>query len=79
MDQLLRELIMEIAPRNVITVGKYAAEIFYLNAEGLSFDELVPRDFAFKRSKVRVIPIQHLSWPSFLRSAAKRLANYLVI
>ena len=63
MDEILRKFVVEIKPKNVILVGKFAAELFYLGAESLTFENLPPRAEALDShgSFAMLIPIMHVS------------------
>ena len=38
MDKILKSIVEELKPTNVILVGKFAAELYYPNAEKQKFD-----------------------------------------
>lgn len=62
MDILLKALVEEIRPRNVLLVGKYAAELYYPNAQrsGTTFRDLAPRPL---HKGTTLLPLPHPSYP----------------
>jgi len=80
MDRVLRELITEITPRNVILVGKYAIRLFYAGAAKATFRELKPRDVKVGGDGqfTRLIPIPHPSRATFWEPAAETLAQHYI-
>jgi len=71
MDQILRNLILEINPKNILLVGKYAAGLYYPN--NLTFEEMNPMILNFSGKELNLIPIQHPSRATYWESAAERL------
>lgn len=82
MDAILRRLLAELAPRNVILTGKYAAALFYPNATapGTKFVDLTPRDEMLVAGiSTRLIAIEHPSRKDLFRDkASRRLAEFFV-
>jgi len=71
MDQILRNLIIEINPKNILLVGKYAAGLYY--PSNLNFEEMNPMLLNFLGKDLNLIPIQHPSRAIYWKSAAERL------
>lgn len=78
MDGILRDLIAELAPRNVILVGKRAAELFYNKAGSTPLASLKPRDIRYPGADgtTRVIAIPHPSRAAYWQQAADILAKH---
>ena len=75
MDALLKSLIYFSKPKNVLLVGKDAAEIFGYNKK-LSLNEMKFSKFqvcAERKKTVNIIPIHHFSRGSFYQPAADRI------
>jgi len=82
MDDILRRLLADLAPKNIILTGKYAAALFYPSADnkGTKFVDLKPRDELFGSGfSTRLIPIEHPSRKDLFRDkASQRLADFLL-
>jgi hypothetical protein len=80
MDRILRDLLAEIVPRNVILVGKYAIRLYYASAATASISSLKPRDITFPGAdaQTRIIPIPHPSRATFWQPAADTLSRHFV-
>lgn len=77
MDDTLRELVLEISPRNVILVGKYARRLFYQKErQGQTFDDFPPKWDPHAEGKTWVIPIEHPTYPNNRQKAARRLKEH---
>lgn len=75
MDEILQKFVLEIMPKNVILVGKFATELYYPDAESVTFERLLPRSEALNSdgSFTKLIPIMHVSRGSFWKMGADRL------
>lgn len=76
MDEILRELVEVIRPRNVLLIGKYAAALYFPSG---NIRDLKPQNRETKSGHaVRVIALQHPSYATFWADAAKRLKKSFV-
>ena len=80
MDRILRDLLAEIVPQNVILVGKYAINLYYARAASASIVSLKPHDITFPGAdaQTRIIPIPHPSRATFWQPAADTLSKHFI-
>lgn len=71
MDQILRSLITELEPKNIILVGRYATGLYYPSS--LTFEMLRPMTISFLGKELNIIPLQHPSRATYWDKAAERL------
>ncbi|HSR52314.1 MAG TPA: uracil-DNA glycosylase family protein [Acidobacteriota bacterium] len=75
MDELLKRLIEDLRPRNIILTGGYACDLFYPDAQ--IFQDRPPRELDLKDGKkAKIIPIKHPSRGSNYKHAVKNLTRH---